>query len=99
MYENLASKLAKWLSVIPDTSINCNTADISKSIKNVKLDSNECLISFDISALYTNVPWSEALKEAADMLYSGNFVEPPIGKKIVSKVRASGLKQCDNVNT
>ena len=48
MYENLASKLAKWLSVIPDTSINCKTADISKSIKDVNLDCLDvlCLLIF-----------------------------------------------------
>ena len=28
MYYYIASKLAKWLSVIPETSIGCNTADI-----------------------------------------------------------------------
>ena len=64
MYYNIASKLAKWLPVIPETSIGCNTAEISKSIKNLKLDDNERLISFDISGLYTNVPWQEALKNS-----------------------------------
>ena len=63
MYYNRASKLAKWLSVIPETSIDCNTADISQSIKNLKLDNNEMLISFDISGLYTNVPEKKLLKK------------------------------------
>ena len=84
MYYNIASKLAKWLSVIPETSINCNTADISQSIKNLKLDDNERLISFDISGLYTNVPWQEALNETLDKLYSGEFDDklPPISKRM-----------------
>ena len=33
MYYNIASKLAKWLSVIPETSIDCNAADISQTYK------------------------------------------------------------------
>ena len=40
MYYNIASKLAKCLSVVPETNIGCNTADISQSIKNLILDGN-----------------------------------------------------------
>ena len=58
MSYNIASKLAKWLSVIPETSMNQNTADISQSIENMKLEENECCISFDILGLHTKVQWN-----------------------------------------
>ena len=88
MYYNIASKLAKWLFVIPETSIGCHPAEISKSIKNLKLDDKMSLISFDISGLYTNVPWHEALKETVDKLYSGEFDDklPPISKRMFLKL-------------
>ena len=88
MYYNIGSELAKWLSVIPKTSTNCNTSGIYQSIKNLRLGKNECQISFAISGLYTNVPWQEALKETMDKLYSGKYEDqlPHISKRIFSKL-------------
>ena len=49
-------------------------------MKNLKLEDGEVLVSFDVVSLYTNVPVKEAIKEAADRLYSGEFDLPPVDK-------------------
>ena len=38
------------------------------------------LVSFDVVSLYTNVPVLEAIQEAADRLYYGEFETPPVSK-------------------
>ena len=37
------------------------------------LESDEVIILFDGTSLYTNVPVKEAIQEAADRLYSGDM--------------------------
>ena len=50
-------------------------------MKNVKLDEDEVMISFDVSSLYTNVPVEEAIDTCADLLYSGKYPKPPLDKQ------------------
>ena len=45
------------------------------------LDEGEVLVSFDFVSLYTNVPVLEAIQEAADSLYCGEFETPPVSKE------------------
>ena len=71
--------MTKWLSVIPESKINCSTQKIVDQLKNVKLDPEEAMISFDVSSLYTNVPVNEAIN--ANLLYSGRYETPPVDKE------------------
>ena len=81
-YYQISAKIAKWLSIIPESQINASTKEMVSKIKTLKLDEDEVLISFDVVSLYTNVPMSEALHHAVDLLYSGRFIEkePEIDK-------------------
>ena len=38
-------------------------------------------VSFDVVSLYTNVPVQEAIDICADLLYSGEHVQPPVDKQ------------------
>ena len=76
--------MANWFSVIPEANINASTEKLVKNLKDLNLDADEVLISFDVVSLYTNVPMEEALTYAADLLYSGKYIdnEPPIEKEV-----------------
>ena len=80
-YYKLAEKVTKWFSVIPESKINCSTQKAVDQLKNVKLDPEEVIISFDLSSLYTNVPVNEAINDAANLLYLGRYVTPPVDKE------------------
>ena len=80
-YYKLAEKVTKWLSVIPESKINCSKQKTVDQLKNVKLDPEEVMISFDLSSLYTNVPVNEAINDAANLLYSGKYETPPVDKE------------------
>ena len=51
-------------------------------VSQTQLNPDEFIISFDITALYTNVPVNEAIQLAADKLYSNNpdIKQPPVDK-------------------
>ena len=55
-------------------------------IKDVVLEDDEVIISFDVSSLYTNVPVDEAIHEAAELLYSGEVSAPPVDKETFVKL-------------
>ena len=80
-YYRLAEKVTKWLSMIPESKINCSTQKTVDQLKNVKLDPEEVMISFDVSSLYTNVPVNEAINDAANLLYFGRYETPPVDKE------------------
>ena len=80
-YYNVAKQVAEWLAVIPQAQINTSSKQISDEIKQLNLGDDEEMISFDVSALYTNVPVKEAIQIAADCLYAGNHPEPPVDKQ------------------
>ena len=45
------------------------------------LESDEVIILFDVTSLYTNVPIKEAIQEAAGRLYSGEVQTPSVDKE------------------
>ena len=51
------------------------------NLRNISLDQNEVVISFDVSSLFTNASVKEAIFEAAEKLYSGKFPMPPFNKE------------------
>ena len=51
------------------------------SLKTVKLEEDEVIVSFDVTSLYTNVPVREAIDVCADLLYSGKYELPPVDKQ------------------
>ena len=80
-YYNLAKKVDKWVAVIPGSEIECSASIITQDIKNIILDDNDVLTSFDVTALYTNIPVEEAITLAADKLYDNvNIKQPPVDK-------------------
>ena len=79
-YYKIAEKVTKWLPMVPESKINCSTEKTVDQLKDVTLDTDEVVKSFDVSPLYTNVPVNEAIEEAADRLYSGDFPTPPVSK-------------------
>ena len=89
IYHTIATKVASWLSKVPETQINVKTKDVVNNIKNVKLDPNEKLVSFDVTSLYTRVPAMEALRIAANKLYTNdNLIDerPPISKTVFIQI-------------
>ena len=50
------------------------------------LDEDDVLISFDVVSMYTFVPVHEAIKEAANWLYSGEFEVSPVSKETFVKL-------------
>ena len=81
-YYSLSKKVADWISVIPESAIRSSTAQIVSDISNITLDSDEILTSFDVTALYTNVPVEDAILLVADKLYdSSDLQKPPCNKQ------------------
>ena len=80
-YYKIAEKVTKWLSMVQESKINCSTKKTVDQVKDVTLDPDEVVISFDVSSLYMNVPVNEAIEEAADHLYSGDFPTPRASKE------------------
>ena len=85
-YDNLGTIVTQWLSVIPCSQIRCTNKDVADKIKEVRLEDDEVMVSFDVSSLYTNVPVDEAICEAADLPYSGNLTRPPVDKETFIKL-------------
>lgn len=79
-YHQIALQTTEWLSVVPECGINSSTKSISDSLKSVKLEPDEEIVSFDVTSLYTNVPLLEAINDCTNMLYSGNHQVPPVDK-------------------
>ena len=80
-YNKIAQKVTEWLSVVPESKINSPTQKTVGSLKRTTLESDEVIISFDVTSLYTNVPIKEAIQEAADRLYSGEVQTPSLDKE------------------
>ena len=54
VYRPIANEVTKWLNVVPECQINTTTKKIADSLKTMQLDSDEVIVSFDVSSLYTN---------------------------------------------
>ena len=68
-YYKVAKKVAEWLALVPQCRINTSTEKISKQLQSMSLSEEESLISFDVTALYTNVPVKESIQVCADLLF------------------------------
>ena len=68
-YHRIAKQVADWLSLVPECKINSSTMKINKALKDISLNENECLVSFDVVSLYTNVPVDEAIHVCAELLF------------------------------
>ena len=89
IYHTIATKVASWLSRVPETQINVRTKDVVNNIKNVQLDPKEKLVWFDVTSLYTRVPAMDALRIAANKLYKNdNLIDerPPISKTVFIQI-------------
>lgn len=89
-YFNIANQVAEWLSVVDECKTNYSMKSIADSLKNIKLQEGEQLISFDVTSLYTNVPVYEAIEECTQLLYSVKYQKPPVDKITFTKL----LKIC-----
>ena len=86
LYYNTAQTVTKWLSVVPESKSQCISKKVADQLNDITLDDDEVLVSFDVVSLYTNVPVDEAIQEAADRLYSGEFETPPVTKDTFIKL-------------
>ena len=59
----VARKITEWLSVIPESKINCSPKQIVDNLRNISLDHDEVVTSFDVTYLHTNVPVKEEIFE------------------------------------
>lgn len=80
-YYKIGVQVAEWLSKVPACQINASTKEIADSLKNVQLEEDEELVSFDVSSLYTNVPVMEAIDICTELLFDGNQEAPPVDKE------------------
>ena len=68
-YQNVAKKVAGWLSLVPQCRINTSTEKVTAQLQDMSLTTEESLISFDVTSLYTNVPVKESIQVCADLLF------------------------------
>ena len=78
VYYKIALQVTEWLSVVDECKINASTKRISETLKEINLEGDEELISFDVSSLYTNVSVQEAISDCTELLYSGKYTKPPV---------------------
>ena len=86
-YQKVAKQVTEWLSLVPECRINSSTQAVNNLIKDTKLNSHECVVSFDVSSLYTNVPVREAIDICTELLFK--HVSLPIDKstfKILAEI-------------
>ena len=81
VYHPIATLVTKWLNVVEECHINTSSKEIADSLKNVELDEDEVVLSFDVVSLYTNVPVQEAIEVCSDLLFSGKYELPPVDKE------------------
>ena len=80
-YHKIAQKVTKWLSVVPESKLNSYTQKTVGSWKRTTLQTDEVIISFDVTSLYAHVLVKESIQEAADRLYSGDVQLPSVDKE------------------
>ena len=81
-YHKVALQVAEWLAKIPEAQLNSSAKQVADKVKSLELAEDEEMVSFDVRALYTNVPVKEAIKLAADLLYEGDLEQPPVDKQM-----------------
>ena len=70
VYYRIAEYVAEHLAKVPQCSISTSTAAICEKLKEIRLEEDEELISYDVVSMYTNVPVHEAIQICTDMLYN-----------------------------
>ena len=70
--------LAKWLDEkLKPLSVNrytiSDTFSFAEEIKNLVIDQNDILVSFDITSLFTNVPLQETIETIAEKAFVDNW--------------------------
>ena len=83
VYHPIAEKVTGWLNVVEECQIETSTKKIMDSLKTVKLEEDEVIVSFDVTSLYTNFPRREAIDVCTDLLYSGKYILPPVDKQML----------------
>ena len=73
------------MAVVPESNCQSSSKKVADQLKDLNLDEDEVLVSFDVVSLYTFVPVHEAIQEAADRLYCGQFEVPPVSKETFVK--------------
>ena len=94
IYPKIKGKMTKCLSVVQETQINLKTSDVVNTIKEMRLNPEEKLVSFDIKSLYTNVTAQEALKVAANLLYNNDEYinqRTKVSQKVFIKDQTEGV--------
>ena len=79
-YYKIANQVTEWLKVVDECNINSSTKSISDKLKDIQLEEDEEIISFDVKSLYTNVPVKEAIHDCTELLFSGRYQKPPVDK-------------------
>ena len=93
-YHKVAKKVGEWFSVVPECNINSLTKRMSDSLKDVKLNDDDELVSFDVTSLYTNVPVMETINICTEKLYSmPDDKKPPIDRDTFIKL--TSIAACD----
>ena len=85
-YHGVAKQVAFWLSNIPECKIRSSTKSVCDSFKEIIIQKDSELISFDVTSLYTNVPVAEAIQVCADLTYNGVNPIPPVSKETFIKL-------------
>ena len=85
-YHKIADQVAEWLKEVHECNINSSTKTIADSLKDIKLDIDDEIVSFDVSSLYTNVPLHEAINDCTELLFSGRYKKPPVDKDTFKKL-------------
>ena len=94
-YHKVAKKVAEWLSVVPECNINSSTNSVSDSLKNVQLNEDEELFSFDVTSLYTNVLVMGAINICTKKLYDmpDDKKKPPVDRDTF--IELTSIAACD----
>ena len=90
-YHNIGLQVAEWLSQVPECRINSSSTSVCDSLKTIQLDEQDEVVSFDVSALYTNVPVVEAIETCADLLFEK--ASPPVDKETF--ITLATMASCD----
>ena len=64
-----ACQVADWLKDIQGCKINISSKLIAESLKDIELDKDDEIVSFDVKSLYTNVPVKEAIDDCTNLLF------------------------------
>ena len=94
LYHRIGVQIAEWLSKVSECQINTSTKEIADNLKEVPLEEDEEIVSFDVASLYTNVPVTEAIEYCTNLLYTNSQENlPPVDKDTF--VTLAKLSCCD----